>query len=106
MESERRSRNAVPIGDILDAYLAETERSSVKPLAQVRHGWESLVQSKKLNGTRVASFKEGKVTIEVKSPPLLAELAQFRRKELLLTLQSTVSPEVSICDLRFRLSAW
>lgn len=106
MEPERRSRNAVPIGEILDAYIAETERSSVKPLAQVRHGWESLVQAKKLNGTRVASFKEGKVTIEVKSPPLLAELAQFRSKELLLALQTLVGGEARVSNLRFKLSAW
>ena len=106
MSSEKPSRRAVPIGEILDAYLAETERSSVKPLAVTKRAWETLTKARHIKGTRVASLKEGKVVIEVKSPPLVAELAQFRRRELLDALQRETRTETKIKDLRFRLSAW
>ncbi len=106
MNSERPPRKAVPIGEILDAYLAETERSSVKPLSLVKGAWGSICKTRHIQGTRVASFKEGKVTIEVKSPPLVAELAQFRRKELLDALQRALVVDAKVSDLRFRLSAW
>ncbi|MFT7618841.1 MAG: hypothetical protein ACI97A_002489 [Planctomycetota bacterium] len=106
MSSDRPSRRAVPIGEILDAYIAETERTSVKPLAVTKRAWESIAKARHIKGTRIASLKEGKVIIEVKSPPLVAELAQFRRRELLDALQRETRAETQIKDLRFRLSAW
>lgn len=106
MSGENRSRRAVPIGEILDAYLAETEQSSVRPLARVREAWGAIVRDKRIHGTRVAAFQDGRAIIEVKSPPLVAELSQFRRKELLDAVQRFLTTDPKVRELRFRLSAW
>ncbi len=106
MTPKRPSRQAVPIGEILDTFLSEAHRDSVRPMERLRASWARITEKKHIQGTRVTQIRQGRVTIEVKSPPLVAELAQFRRRELLDDLQRDLSGEPKVRTLLFRLGAW
>ena len=106
MTRKQPSRQAVSIGEILDSFLSEAHRDSVRPMERLRASWERITEKKRIRGTRVVQVKQGRVTIEVKSPPLVAELAQFRRRELLNDLQRDLAGDPNIKTLQFRLGAW
>jgi predicted nucleic acid-binding Zn ribbon protein len=106
MNQDRKSNQATPIGDIIGKFIRQTEEQAVKPMQLVRNAWEAVCKEKRIYGTRVVTFQEGKVAIEVKSPPLCAELAQFRRRELLEEMQRRLVSEPQVKELRFRLGAW
>ena len=106
MRPEKRPGSLSRIGDVIDAFIRETEREAVGPTQRVKEAWNQLTTQKKIKNTRVSFFKEGNASIEVKSPPLCAELSQFRRRELLESMQRLLNDDPVVKELRFRLGAW
>ena len=102
------SREPVPIGEILQEFLARTEREKVQPRHRVESAWRTVWarESSDPDATRVAQWRRGIAYIEVKSPPLCAELSQFRRRDLEAALRRELGDEVAVKRLQFRLGAW
>lgn len=100
-------REPVQLGELVEDLVRRTREDSVDPLRRIEAAWSELAA--RIEGTadtRVAGFSRGVVSIEVKSPPLCAELAQFRRLRVLTDLRSAVGDTVKVKDVRFRLGAW
>lgn len=104
--TKERKESAVPIGDILAEFLHAKEREAVRPIQRLEAAWKELQKTGRLDGTRVAAYRSGAAVIEVKSPPLCAELAQFRRREILARLQNELAGDPPLDELKFRLGAW
>ncbi len=101
------SHDADSIGDILDAWLAKVERETMGPTQRVAAAWQGVIrENERFAKTRVAAFRSGVAVIEVASPPLCAELAQFQRSRLLERMQEFMEGEPVLRDLRFRLGAF
>lgn len=95
------------VGDILDDLLERTARDSVAPMRMLVDAWGRLMKrDATLGSTRIAAYRKGVVVIEVSSPPVCAELAQFRRMEVLERLRRELREEVAVKELRFRLGAF
>ncbi len=99
-----RGGAASAIGDLLPGVLRE-----MKPLRRRGSGlaevWDRAVGSKLSEETRVASLRQGVLTVEVRSASLLAELDGFRRDDL-LRLVLTADPSGRITGLRLRLGSF
>ena len=106
MDARDKKRGPQPIGEILHEFLREKERDAVDPRQRVVRAWSAAIADDPAPGTRVTTFRKGIVTIEVKSPPLCAELSQFRRRDLLSRMQRSMGDGVIVKDLRFRLGSW
>ena len=100
-------REPVSIGDLVEDLVNRTREESVDPLRRVEAAW-AVVAARHGCGddSRVAGFARGVVSIAVKSPPLCAELAQFRRLRVVADLRGAVGDSVRVKDVRFRLGAW
>ena len=103
---DARKESAVPIGDILTDLIDAKEREAVRPIQRLQAAWATLQAAGRLEGTRIAGYRSGAAIIEVKSPPLCAELAQFRRREILGRLREELAGDPPLDELRFRLGAW
>ncbi len=104
---KRSPWGADSIGDILDTWLAKVERETMGPTQRVVAAWQGVIrENERLRRTRVAAFRSGVAVIEVASPPLCAELAQFQRSQLLERLNEFMEGDRVVRDLRFRLGAF
>ena len=100
-------REPVHLGEIVEDLVRRTREESVDPLRRIEAAWSELAARMEGAGdTRVAGFSRGVVSVEVKSPPLCAEVAQFRRLRVLADLRAAVGESVRVKDVRFRLGAW
>ena len=104
--SGSNSRNAVLLGDVIRGVMRDAEMERQAPLDRVRQAWETVTEGMVARDSRVASLYRGTATIEVKSPPLCAELAQFRARRLLERVRLELKDEPVIKRLRFKLGAW
>lgn len=105
--AERKgNRDAQRVGDILRGYLAHKETTAVVPRQRIEEAWTRLCRREGFGRTRIAGLRGKDVIIEVESPPLCAELAQFRSRELLQQMQRELGDHVRIDSLRFRLGAF
>ena len=104
MTRDRRGPEA--LGPIVRAYLDDKRRTQVEPRLRVLHAWERVAEAQGLRGTRVGAWREGVAVIEVASPPLCAELVQFRRLELLDAMREELDTSPPLKDIRFRLGAF
>ncbi|MCB9833505.1 MAG: DUF721 domain-containing protein [Planctomycetes bacterium] len=104
--NEERRESAVPIGEVLARILGAKERESVRPMQRLQAAWARLQTRGRLEGTRVSAYAAKAVVIEVRSPPLCAELAQFRRRELLSSLRAELGGDPPLDEIKFRLGAW
>jgi len=96
-----------PIGEIVDEWVRKTERETLGPTQRVGAAWRRIATKKQFpKTTRLAAFKRGTAVIEVTSPPLCAELAQFHRMDLLEELRSALNGDPMVKTLRFRLGAF
>ncbi|HGY92034.1 MAG TPA: DUF721 domain-containing protein [Planctomycetes bacterium] len=104
---KRSPHDADSIGDILDSWLAKVERETMGPTQRVAAAWQGVIrENERFKKTRVAAFRSGVAVIEVASPPLCAELAQFQRTRLLERLKEFMEGDPVVRDLRFRLGAF
>ena len=101
------NRGPEPIGEIIDEWVRKTERESLGPTQRVGAAWRRIAAKRDIaKATRLAAFKRGSAVIEVTSPPLCAELAQFHRDTLLQELRRELDGEPGVQTLRFRLGAF
>ncbi|MCA9322421.1 MAG: DUF721 domain-containing protein [Planctomycetes bacterium] len=104
---EGQPKGAQPIGEIVDALLRKTEAEALVPTQRVAAAWKRIVaRDHKITRTRLANFRRGVAVVEVVSPPLCAELAQFRRDQLLASLRQELEDNPPVRELRFRLGAF
>jgi len=96
-----RSR-ARSIGQIARAILREKRFQHKGRYAALSGAWVKLVGDAVSARTRIKSFREGELTVEVNSSVLLHELDAFMKPQLLGALQATEAG-ADVGELRFRL---
>ncbi len=94
------------LSEILDTFLSQQESEHVAPKRRVERAWAAVCEHLDIRGTRIAGYRAGEVQIEVASPPLCAELSQFRRQELERALAAKLGSTNPIKSLRFRLGVF
>ena len=82
---------AQPVGDIAKALLREKKFREKGKFGALSDAWATLTGEGIAARTRIRSFKDGNVVIEVDSPALLHELNSFMKRQLLLGLQATAA---------------
>ena len=103
---QRDRKGPETLGEIVRTVLEDKRRSQVEPRWRVMRAWETVAEARAIAGTRVATWREGIALIEVASPPLCAELIQFRRPELLDAMRAELDTNPPLKDIRFRLGAF
>jgi len=102
-ESGPRRPSAVPVGEVIAKVVrGQTRQQDV--LSRIEAAWREAVGAKTALDTRVAHFKAGVVTIDVRTSALSQELGVYLKASLLSRLQERSG--VSIKDLRCRVGGW
>lgn len=79
---DRRSKDPVSMGDIVDGLMAEEVFSRGMPVAQLASHWPEIVGARLATETAPVSVDEGVLTVGVSSGPWGAQ-ATFLRNEIL-----------------------
>jgi predicted nucleic acid-binding Zn ribbon protein len=93
-----------PFGDVARALLRRKRFAEKGRYSALTAAWLSLVGEGVAEHTRVASFKEGRLVVEVDSPTLLHELNGFLKESLLEGLQA-VDAGRDVAQMELRLGA-
>lgn len=96
-----RARGPTALGDLLGGVLRNagaTRRAAVRRLGRL---WLEVMDAEVASRTRIVSFKEQVLTVEVGAAPLLSELALYRREEIQATLNARWDG-APIREIRFR----
>ena len=101
----RESRGPIPLNEILDSVLDRAGRRNQGDFEVVRTAWDDLCAHEGIEQTRAVKYDRGTLAVEVVSPPLCAELAQFRGPALLASLRERVGDRPHVRRLAFRLGA-
>ena len=104
--ARRKPSDPKRLADILGPLLERQETEQVEPRRRVVAAWRRVAEKLGLRGTRVAGFRDGIVQIEIESPPLCAELSQFRRSEVERAMDAELGEDNPLKSLRFRLGAF
>ena len=104
MSEERRK--PTPLGELIESYIRAKEAEVLEPRQRIEAAWARIVSAGLAPGTRVGGYRDGVLTVEVRSPPVFAELSQFGRRRLLDRLLEDVGGDAPIKDLKFRLGSW
>lgn len=88
------------VADLLRDILVQAGRG--KERGRFHNVLDELLPEVQRQRCQVVAFRGGKLTIEVDSAPLFAELSGFRREELRLRMNDLL-PEQPIAQLTFRL---
>jgi predicted nucleic acid-binding Zn ribbon protein len=91
---------ARPIGDVLKALLRRKRFLQKGKYSGLTEAWAALVGEAVASRTRIRSFQEGRVTIEVTSSVLLHELNGFMKPQLLSGMRQSRGGR-DVADLRF-----
>ena len=91
---------ARPIGDVLKALLRRKKFLQKGKYPALTQAWAELVGEAISARTRVRSFQEGKLTVEVTSSVLLQELSGFMKPQLLAGMQGCKAGK-DVAELRF-----
>jgi predicted nucleic acid-binding Zn ribbon protein len=91
------------LGDILDRAVVKPARRRRSVIARVRRRWAAVVGAEEAAHSCPRSVRRGVLTVEVDSSGLLAELAGYRRVELMRGLAE--GPDaVGVREIRFVLA--
>lgn len=71
---------------------------------QLREQWKQVAGERIAAGTRPIGLNRGVLEVSVHNAPLLSEIAQFHKSELLKRWKQ-MFPEVKVNNLRFKLSS-
>lgn len=82
---------------ILKEFGAQARRS------ELRQALEACLTPEQAELCRVTGFRAGRLTVEVDSAPLYAELASFRGEDLRLQMNELITKH-KVAQIRFRLS--
>jgi len=91
---------ARPIGDVLKALLRRKRFLQKGKYSALTTAWVELVGEAVAARTRIRSFQEGKLTVEVTSSVLLHELNGFMKQQLLSGLRACDAGR-DVAELRF-----
>ena len=100
-EEPGRGGAAESVGAILGRLLPEVRPAERRRRSAVAEAWHRVAGDQLGEDTRASTLQRGVLTVEVRSPGLLAELQGFRREELLSRLLAA-EPSGRITGLRFR----
>ncbi len=103
--SGRRHGDAEALGDILRRVMRDVRPPTPRRRDAIFAAWRSAAGSALAQETRPTTLRKGVLTIEVRSPPLLHDLAGFRRDELLSRFLAA-APKGRVTGLRFRLGVF
>ncbi|CAN5508634.1 hypothetical protein BH11PLA2_BH11PLA2_08670 [soil metagenome] len=73
--------------------------------ARLEGAWQAAATDIAVAETRVMSLRRGVLEVEVRSPILLQELAQFHKRRLLASLRQML-PSITLSDLKFKSGTW
>jgi len=90
-----------PLAEVLARWVRRSGLIAVSDRERIEEAWRACL-GPDAEHTRLLSFRQGVATFVVDSSPLLAELATFRKPQLLEALRGAV-PGCFVRDLRFRL---
>ena len=96
------SHEAVRIGELLRKLLRKKRFFQRRKYHDLASSWQQAAGQEVAGHTRISSFSEGTLTVEVDNAILLQELAGFMRLQLLAALQSSDAAR-DVAELRFRL---
>ena len=102
----RYKKNAQKVGDLLKKYLKQRGIEKLLRFRKIYEFWSEAVGEELAAQTRVVALRRNVLTIEVASSPLLAELAGYRKQELLEALRKCLAEakrKQYIDDLIFKL---
>ena len=91
------------LSDILKRLLSQPKFKQKNKVQQLRKIWIEAVGEELSRYTRVSSFQNGILRIEVENSSILQELSTFQKPELLEAIQKVSS---DILDLKFILGAF
>ena len=89
-----------PAGDYLRQIVRDVGRS--KSRSALAMALDQVLDERQREHCQVLGWRDGKLTLEVDSAPLFAELSGFRREELRQRINELV-PNQRIAQLQFRL---
>lgn len=89
-----------PAGDYLRQIVRDVGRSKAR--GAFATALDEVLDANQREHCQVVGFRDGKLTLEVDSAPLFAELTGFRREELRQRINELV-PNQRIAQLQFRL---
>jgi len=92
--------DGVPLGEALGDWLVESRLLDTSARAELESAWRQAAGDGVAAQTRVVGLRKGHLWVEVASAPLRAELAGFRKWELLRGLRQRYTRR-HIADLRF-----
>ncbi len=95
-------RGPRPLGDVLGDLFAIRGLARLRARQELEAAWTEAVGEAYARETRVDEAKGGVLHVTVANSSLLAELAGFRKAELLAAMRANARGS-SIRDLRFRL---
>ncbi|MCU0722267.1 MAG: DUF721 domain-containing protein [Planctomycetes bacterium] len=90
------------LGDVARRLLRGSLARRARKESRVLEVWEEAAGPERAARLKPARLRAGVLWVEVESPALLYEAAQFSRGEILARLKELV-PELGIEDVRFRL---
>lgn len=98
-----KDKDPEKVSDILKRLLAQPKFKQKNKVQKFRKIWIETVGEELSQYTRVLSFQNGILRIEVENSSILQELSTFRKEEILEALQKESS---DIIDLKFLLGAF
>ena len=96
-----KHRGPRPIGDAIQGFLRETGLGLSVRDARIFRAWKEALDPVTEAKTTPVGFRQGTLTIEVSSAPLLAELRNFRGESLRTKLNSAF-PEPPVRRIVFK----
>ena len=103
MRRPGRFRGPRPIGEIVRALVRRKRFRQKGRYSGLTEAWRELAGQGVAARTRIRSFEEGRLVIEVETPALLHELNGFMKEHLLQGLQA-MSAGRDVAELRLRLA--
>jgi len=97
----RTPHSAEPVGEVLKRWIKQTGVARLSERERLWAAWERLLGPDAPH-TTLSGMRDHVVTFTVDSSPLLSELANFRKQELLECLREEVK-SYFVRDIRFRL---
>jgi len=100
----KREGEPAPIREVLPAILRGMKGPEGGPLGRLRKVWGEVLGPEVAARTRVASFADGNVRVEVASAALKHDLVAFRSAEVLGALRERL-PDLQVRAVSYRVAA-
>lgn len=94
-----------PLSEILSRLFTARGLGQEQGRLRLEKAWKDAIGEAQAGRTQVGVLRRGVLEILVQDAVLMHELAQFRKRQLLASLQATLGPE-RVKELRFRLASW